>query len=382
MKVPFLELAPSYTELKAEIDAAVSEVLSRGWYILGRQVELFEQEFAAYVGTKHCIGVANGLEALMLCLRAYQLGDGDEVIVPSNTYFATALAVTLVGATVRFVEPDLRTHNLDPKRLEEAVTQRTKAVIPVHLYGMPADMTPINAVARRYGLKVIEDAAQGHGATYHGRRTGALGDAAAFSFYPTKCLGAFGDAGAVTTNDDAVADSIRVLRNYGSRTKYIADIKGLNSRLDEVQAAILRVKLRYLDEWNGRRRLLATRWKRCLADITDIALPLEPDGVVSCWHLFVIRTPARARAQEALAVRGIDTAIHYPIPPYRQLAYVDLVLPTGSFPIADKLAEEVISLPIGPHLVPGTWLDEARAAFLEAFANDAGSVKGGSVCLA
>jgi dTDP-4-amino-4,6-dideoxygalactose transaminase len=368
MKVPFLELGPTYTELKAEIDAAVAEVLSSGWYILGRQVERFEQEFAAYLGTRHCVGVANGLEALMLCLRAYELEKEDEVIVPSNTYFATALAVSLVGATLRFVEPDPNTHNLDPNRLQEAIGPRTRVIIPVHLYGQPADMKPICDLAQAHGLKVIEDAAQGHGATYHGRKAGSLGNAGAFSFYPTKCLGAFGDGGAVTTDDDQLADAIRVLRNYGTRTKYIVDTKGLNSRLDELQATILRVKLRHLDEWNGRRRTLAEQLKRSLSGVAELSLPLESEGTRSCWHLFVVRTPARTRVQEALAAQGISTAIHYPVPPYRQLAYRDLALPNGSFPIADKLADEVLSLPIGPHLAPGSWIDQLRITMQETLA--------------
>ena len=360
MKIPFLELAPSYLELKAEIDTAVTRVLANGWYILGKEVELFEAEFARYVGANHCIGVANGLDALVLSLLAYDIGPGDEVIVPSNTYVATALAVSRVGAQVVFVEPRLETHNLDPARLEAAITKRTSAVIPVHLYGLPADMDPINSLARQHGFRVIEDSAQAHGSKYKGHRAGALGDIAAFSFYPGKCLGAFGDAGAVVTNDDAVADKVRALRNYGSRTKYYNDYKGLNSRLDELQAAILRIKLRHLEEWNGRRRALASLLHEALCGIPEIVLPAEAPELESCWHLYVIRTPQRERVQQALASRGIGTMIHYPVPPYRQRAYADLGLPKGSFPIADRLADEVLSLPMGPHVAARNWIPVLR----------------------
>jgi dTDP-4-amino-4,6-dideoxygalactose transaminase len=371
MTVPFLELGPSYQELKLEIDAAVSEVLAGGWYILGKQVEQFENEFAAYIGVKHCIGVANGLEALMLCLQAYEIGNDSEVIVPSNTYFATALAVSLVGARVRFVEPDMRTHNLDPSRLEQAITSRTAAIIPVHLYGLPAEMDSINDIARRHGLRVIEDAAQAHGARYNGRRAGSLGDAAAFSFYPTKCLGAFGDGGVVTTNDEEIADKIRILRNYGSRTKYMVQYKGLNSRLDELQAAMLRVKLRRLDEWNQRRRRTAARLSESLSGVPEVSVPFQPDGLESCWHLYVVRTRERDRVQTALTARGIGTAVHYPIPPYRQQAYQELGLTKGSFPVADQLAEEVLSLPMGPHLGTSEWIDELPGIIREAVATSA-----------
>lgn len=358
MRVPFLELSATYTEIRSEIDSAVSEVLAGGWYILGEQVKLFEKEFSAYVGVKHCIGVANGLEALVLCLKAYDITAPAEVIVPSNTYFATALAVSLAGAQVRFVEPDPQTHNLDPAKLEEAITDRTAAIIPVHLYGLPAEMDSINRIAKAHGLYVIEDAAQAHGAKYKGRLAGSLGDAAAFSFYPTKCLGAFGDGGAVTTNDDDLADRIRVLRNYGSQTKYVVERQGLNSRLDELQAAILRVKLRYLDGWNARRRRIAELLSRSLAQCPQILVPCEPDGIQSCWHLYVVVTPVREKLQAALQAKGIGTAIHYPIPPYLQMAYQELGLKRGAFPIADRLAEQVLSLPIGPHLESTDWIDE------------------------
>ena len=365
MKTPFLELAPSYFELKAEIDTAIGGVMAGGWYILGNEVARFEEEFAQYLGAKHCIGVASGLDALILCLMAYDIGPGAEVIVPSNTYFATALAISRVGAQVCFVESSVETHNLDPQRLEAAITPRTAAVIPVHLYGLPADMDAINAIARKHGLRVIEDAAQAHGSKYKGRRSGTLGDAAAFSFYPGKCLGAFGDGGAVVTNDDRVAEKVRVLRNYGSRKKYFNDYKGLNSRLDELQAAVLRVKLRYLEEWNRRRSALASVLQDALGGIPEITAPLEPRGFESCWHLFVIRTPGRDRVQQALESRGIGTMIHYPLPPYRQKAYAELGFSKGAFPIADQLADEVLSLPMGPHLADREWIGVLRDTIRE-----------------
>lgn len=365
MKIPFLELAPSYLELKAEIDAAISSVLAGGWYILGKEVARFEEEFAQYLGARHCIGVANGLDALVLSLMVYEIGPGAEVIVPSNTYFATALAVSRVGAQVVFVEPNVETHNLDPLRLEAAITKRTAAVIPVHLYGLPADMDPINAIARKHGIRVIEDAAQAHGSKHKGRLTGTLSDAAAFSFYPGKCLGAFGDGGAVVTNDDQVADKVRALRNYGSQVKYFNDYQGLNSRLDELQAAILRVKLRYLEEWNGRRGKLASLLQNALREVPPVAAPVEPSGFESCWHLYVIRTPERDRVQQTLESRGIGTMIHYPLPPYRQKAYAGLGLRKGSFPIADQLADEVLSLPMGPHLADRDWIHVLRETLQE-----------------
>lgn len=350
MKVPFLELAPTYAELKREIDEAVTSVLARGWYVLGGEVQTFEREFAEYVGVKHCIGVGNGLDALVLSLMAYDIGSGDEVIVPSNTYIATALAVSHVGARVIFVEPDPLTHNLDPALLEAAITYRTKAVLPVHLYGLPADMDAINSVARAHGIKVIEDAAQAHGAVYKGKKAGSLGDAAGFSFYPGKNLGAFGDGGAVTTNDDSVADRIRALRNYGSKIKYYNEYRGLNSRLDELQAAILRVKLRALTDWNSRRSSIAAYYAESMAGLPGITLPKEPADSSSCWHLYVITTPFRDSLQAHLATMGIGTMIHYPLPPYRQKAYEDLEMADAGLPIADRLAAQVLSLPMGPHL--------------------------------
>lgn len=347
--VAFLDLSSAYSELRQEIDAAVSRVLASGHYILGPEVEAFEQEYAAYCGARHCVGVANGLDALHLALRAMDVGPGDEVIVPSNTYIATWLAVSQCGATPVPVEPDPATHNIDPARIEAAITPCTKVILPVHLYGQPADLDPILAIARKHGLRVLEDAAQAHGARYKGQRVGAHGDAVAWSFYPGKNLGALGDAGAVTTNDEAVADRLRVLRNYGSRVKYVNEVQGWNSRLDPLQAAILRVKLAHLDAWNARRSEVAALYLRELADC-GVGLPQVPDWAQPVWHLFVIRHPQRDALQQRLAQAGIGTLIHYPIPPHRQQAYAGQAWPAQAFPIANQLAAKVLSLPIGPHL--------------------------------
>lgn len=349
--IPFLDLKAAYLELKSEIDAAVARVLDSGWYILGEEVEAFETEFAGYCGSRHCVGLANGLDALHLALRALDIGPGDEVIVPSNTYIATWLAVSQCGATPVPVEPDPLTHNIDPARIEAALTPRTRALMPVHLYGQPADLDPILAVARRHGLRVIEDAAQAHGARYRGRRIGAHGDVVAWSFYPGKNLGAFGDAGAATTDDAAIADRLRVLRNYGSRVKYVNDEAGWNSRLDPLQAAALRVKLRHLDDWNARRRALAAAYDAALAGVA-LQRPQVPDWVEPVWHLYVVQLERRDAVQRVLAERGIGSLIHYPIPPHRQQAYAGAAIAAGSLPLAERLAERVLSLPMGPQLAP------------------------------
>lgn len=354
MKVPFLELTSTYLELKEEIDAAVAGVMSKGHYILGSEVEAFEEEFARYIGVEHCVGVASGLDALILSLRAYRIGPGDEVIVPSNTYVASALAVSHVGAQVKFVEPDPATHNIDPAGIEKAVTARTKAIIPVHLYGLPADMDSIGSIAEQHNLIVVEDAAQAHGAEYKGKKAGSLGHVGAFSFYPTKNLGAFGDSGAITTNDALVAEEVRALRNYGCRTKYSSDCKGVNSRLDELQATILRVKLRHLDQWNRRRRQIAGIYSDRLSHVTTLSLPSEPSGYRSSWHLYVITSPNRHNLQKDLGAKGIGTIVHYPVPPYRQGAYLEMGLEQGTFPVADRLAEQVLSLPLSPHIQSDT----------------------------
>jgi dTDP-4-amino-4,6-dideoxygalactose transaminase len=346
MTVPFLDLQAPYRELKGELDAAWHRVMESGWYILGKEVEGFE----AYCGASHCVGVANGLDALHLIIRGYGIGPGDEVIVPGNTYIATWLAVTHAGATPVPVEPIESTHNLDPDRLAAAITPRTRAIMVVHLYGQPADMDPILATGRERGLKIIEDCAQAHGATYKGRRVGSLGDAAGFSFYPGKNLGAIGDGGAITTDDPALADRVRVLRNYGSHVKYQHDAVGYNSRLDELQAALLRVKLGHLETWNRRRREVAAHYLEALAGIPGLVLPVVPSWADPVWHLFVIRSAARRHLQDRLTQQGIGTMIHYPVAPHRQPAYASLGLGEGSLPLSERLAGEVLSLPIGPHV--------------------------------
>jgi dTDP-4-amino-4,6-dideoxygalactose transaminase len=347
--VPFLELGQTYLEIKDELDAAYQRVMNSGWYILGEEVTAFEGEFAAYCGTRHCVGVGNGLEALQLILRAYGIGSGDEVIVPANTYIATWLAVSNSGATVVPVEPEERTFNLDPRRIETAITSRTKAVLPVHLYGQPAEMDAIKEVARRHGLKVIEDAAQAHGASYGNRRVGSLGDAAGWSFYPTKNLGAYGDAGAVTTDDDELARRVRLLRNYGSSSKYYNEERGINSRLDELQAALLRVRLKHLDEWNSRRVRIAETYLNELEG-ARLLLPLVAEAAAPVWHLFVVRSKMRDELQRQLNGLGVNTLVHYPVPPHLQEAYKDIGTPPGSFPLTEAIHSEVLSLPIGPHL--------------------------------
>jgi dTDP-4-amino-4,6-dideoxygalactose transaminase len=350
MKVQFLDFVGPYEELKPELDEAYFRFMRSAWYILGKEVEAFEQEYAQYCGSKYCIGVANGLEALHLVLRAYGIGADDEVIVPSNTYIATWLAVSYADAKPVPVEPDPRTSNIDPARIEAALTSKTKAIMPVHLYGQPADMDPIMQIAQKHGLKVIEDNAQAQGARYKGRRTGSLGDAAGHSYYPGKNLGALGDAGAVTTDDPELADRVRTLRNYGSKKKYYNDIKGYNSRLDELQAAFLRVKLKKLDDWNHRRKTVAERYQKALPSTPQLALPFVPEWADPVWHLYVVKTPHRAEVQQRLADAGIGTLIHYPVPPHLSGAYANGVWPSGTFPIAEQLADTVLSLPIGPHL--------------------------------
>jgi len=347
MKIPFLDLKAPYLELKDELDAAYQRVMESGWYVLGQEVEAFEAEFASYCEADHCIGVGNGLDALHLILRAMDIGYGDEVIVPANTYIATWLAVTHAGAKPVAVEPDEKTYNINPALIETAITPRTKAILPVHLYGQPADMDPINNIAQKHDLKVIEDSAQAHGAHYKGRRTGSLGNAAGFSFYPGKNLGAFGDGGAIVTNDQELADRIRAMRNYGSRIKYRHDFKGINSRLDELQAALLRVKLAKLDEWNVRRQHIAEFFQINLNTSSGLIIPNIAPYCQSVWHLFVIRHSHRDALQQHLTEAGIQTLIHYPTTPHKQRAYAednDL-----EFPVSERIHEEVLSLPIGPH---------------------------------
>jgi dTDP-4-amino-4,6-dideoxygalactose transaminase len=346
--IPFLDLKAPYLELKKELDDAIARVLSSGWYVGGGEVDKFESEYATYCGAAYAVGVANGLDALHLALRALDVGSGDEVIVPSNTYIATWLSVSNCGATPIPVEPDARTFNIDPDLIEAAITERTKVILPVHLYGQPADMDPILDIARRYGLRVLEDGAQAHGARYKGKCLGSHGDAVAWSFYPGKNLGAMGDGGAVTTNNPEIADRIRVMRNYGSREKYVNEVKGINSRLDPLQAAILCVKLAHLDEWNARRRGVAQLYQQNLASC-GLILPIVSEWAEPVWHLYVVQHPERNSIHRALSNNGVNTLIHYPIPPHRQQAYAAAGWRQGMFPLAERMADEVLSLPIGPH---------------------------------
>jgi dTDP-4-amino-4,6-dideoxygalactose transaminase len=350
MKVPFSDLRADYLALKPELDEAFHRVMDSGWYILGHEVETFERAYADYCGVRYCVGVGNGLEALHLVLAGWGIGPGDEVIVPSNTYIATWLAVSRVGARPVPVEPDISTCNIDPNLIEKAVNQHTKAILPVHLYGLPAEMDAINAIAKRNSLKVLEDAAQSHGALYHGQMTGGLGDAAGVSFYPTKNLGAFGDAGAVLTSDIELSERVRLLRNYGSRVKYENEIKGENSRLDTLQAAFLKVMLKHLAEWNRRRQEISRVYLEELANCPGLALPVVPAACIPAWHQFTIRHPRRDELQAWLKERGIDTLIHYPVPPHLSPAYADAGWKKGDFPFAEEIAETILSLPIGAHM--------------------------------
>lgn len=347
--IPFLDLSASYRELQEDLDASVSRVMSAGQYVLGPEVSSFEREWAQYCDADYAVGVGNGLDALTLALRAVGVGRDDEVIVPSHTYIATWLAVTNVGAIPVPIEPDPSTYNISTENIEAAITSQTKAILPVHLYGQPADLDPILAVAQKHGLRVIEDAAQAHGAVYKGRKLGSHSDAVCWSFYPGKNLGAFGDAGAITTSEPEIASRITSLRNYGSVEKYVNTELGVNSRLDPMQAAILRVKLRVLDTWTARRRGLAAEYNDRLSG-TNLILPRAPDWAIPVWHLYVIRTSDRKGLQKHLSEAGISTLIHYPIPPYMQTAYAHLQFGCEEFPIATRLAGEVLSLPIGPHL--------------------------------
>jgi dTDP-4-amino-4,6-dideoxygalactose transaminase len=349
MNVPFLDLARLHQEIREPLELAFHRVLNSGWFIMGPELEAFEAEFAQYSDLKYCVGVGNGLEALHLVLRAYGIGPGDEVIVPSNTFIATWLAVSECGAIPVPVEPRSDTYNIDPDQISAAITPRTRVIIPVHLYGQTADMDRINEIARRHNLIVIEDAAQAHGARYKGRRAGSLGHAAATSFYPAKNLGALGDGGAILTNDAAVADKVRLLRNYGSRVKYRHEAAGYNSRLDELQAAFLRVKLRQLDPWNMRRQEIASRYLSGLQN-AELALPTVAPYCEPVWHLFVVRSKARQALQDYLAMRGVETLVHYPRAPHLQGAYQGMGLAKGAYPIAETLQEEVLSLPIYPQM--------------------------------
>lgn len=347
MKVPFLDLRASYLELEGELEDAIIGSLRSGWYIGGADVASFEAEFSFFTRSSHCIGVANGLDALYLTLRAMGVGPGDEVIVPSNTFIATWLAVSKCGAVPIPVEPDPLTCNINCSLIEAAVTSRTKAIIPVHLYGQPADLDSVLHIARHHGLRVLEDAAQAQGALYKGQPIGSHSDAVAWSFYPGKNLGALGDAGAVTTNDPHLAEQLRLLRNYGSSQRYINEVQGDNSRLDPVQATALRVKLKYLHDWNQRRASIASTYTQALHDC-GLTLPWVAPWASPSWHLYCVRYPQRDQLRDRLADMGIETLVHYPIPPHAQAAYSDLGYRKGDFPVAESMAATLLSLPIGP----------------------------------
>lgn len=345
MKVPFVTFGPLQKELDSELRGAFERVYDRSWYIEGVEDEEFEKAFAKYCHTDYCVGVGNGLDSLMLALKALGVGEGDEVIVPSNTYIATALAVTYVGAKPVFVEPDIKTFNIDPNRIEDAITDKTKAIMPVHLYGQACDMDPIMEIAKKHGLYVVEDCAQAHGATYKGRVIGSFGDAAGFSFYPGKNLGALGDAGATTTNSKELADKIRALGNYGSDYKYHHIYQGNNSRLDELQAAFLAAKLPHLEKVNENRRATADKYMAGINN-PEVVLPFVPDYAVPVWHIFGIRCNRRDELEKHLNDLGIGTNKHYPIPMHLQGCYSDLGYSEGDFPIAEEISKTELSLPM------------------------------------
>lgn len=349
MIVSFSDLGATYRELKSEIEVAVSRVLESGWYILGPEVDAFEAEWAEYCEARHAVGLANGLDALILALRSLEVGPGDEVIVPSNTYIATWLAVSAVGAKPVPVEPDPNTHNIDTTLIATAITPQTKVILPVHLYGQPADMDPLLDLAKEHNIAVVEDAAQAHGARYKSKRIGAHSDIVCWSFYPGKNLGAFGDGGAITTNRSDLAEKVQLLRNYGSRVKYVNEMQGVNSRLDPIQAAVLRVKLKHLDIWTERRQTIAEHYQDALKE-TGLKLPYVPTWAEPVWHQYVICSRSRDALQQRLDAAGVGSLIHYPIPPHMQKAYTDMHFEKGSLPIAERLANEVLSLPISPHL--------------------------------
>lgn len=351
MKIPFLSFSPQHAPLHDNLVAAMTRVLDSNWFVLGEEVTAFEQAYAHYNQVAHCVGVANGLDALVLALRVLGIGAGDEIIVPSNTYIATWLAVTQVGALPVAVEPDLATSNLDPALIEAALTPRTRAIMPVHLYGQACRMGEIMAIAHRYNLHVVEDNAQSQGATFDGRVTGSFGAINGTSFYPGKNLGALGDAGAVTTNDPVLDQKVRVLRNYGSQQKYYNEVVGYNSRLDELQAAILREKLPHLSAWTSQRQQIAIWYGQHMAGIEGLSLPYVAPGATHVYHLYVVHHEQRDALQKHLAAAEVSTLIHYPVPPHRQQAYADLNLPEGSFPIAEKLAATSLSLPMWPGMV-------------------------------
>ncbi|HKV60699.1 MAG TPA: DegT/DnrJ/EryC1/StrS family aminotransferase [Candidatus Acidoferrum sp.] len=348
-QVPFVDLGAQYQSISGEILEGISTVIRQADFILGQEVGAFEEEFAAFCGVRHAVGVDSGTSALELALRAFNIGPGDEVITAVNSFIATALAISHVGAKPVFVDVDPATSAIDACKIERAITPRSKAIIPIHLYGHPADMDSIRQIAARYGLIVIEDACQAHGALYKGKRAGSLGHAAAFSFYPGKNLGAYGDGGMVVTNDRSIAERLAMLRNYGQKEKYQHLLRGYNRRLDTLQAAVLRIKLKYLEKWNAARRWNATLYRKFLEG-SGVVIPAESAGVESVWHLYVVRTPQRDLLREHLLRHGVAVGIHYPIPIHLQPAYQDLGYKRGDFPVAEAFAQEVLSLPMYPEL--------------------------------
>ena len=363
MKVPFMDLARMHDPLQAEFRQAMDDVIRRNAFILGDEVSQFEEAFATYCEAEHCVGLDNGSSALELALRGWEIGEGDEVITAPNSFIASASGIAFTGATPVFADIDPATYTLDPARVEAAITPRTKAIVPVHLYGQPADLDPILAIARKHGLKVLEDACQAHGACYHGRRCGGLGDAAAFSFYPAKNLGCFGDGGALTTNDAALAEQVRMLRNYGQRVKYEHIFLAYNRRLDTLQAAVLNVKLPHLDGWNSSRRLAAERYAHLLRDA--VQTPAVADYAEHVYHLYIVRCPDRETVAAQLKAAGVDTGLHYPVPIHLQEAYAYLGHQTGAFPEAEKACREVLSLPMFPYMTDEE-LEAVGAAVREA----------------
>ncbi|ACS91098.1 DegT/DnrJ/EryC1/StrS family aminotransferase [Thermococcus sibiricus] len=346
--IPFVDVKREYHEIKEEIDNAVQRVLESGWFILGEELKKFEEEFAKYLGANYAIGVNSGSDALYLSVKALGIGRGDEVITVSHTFISTVDAIVRNGARPVFVDIDPETYTIDVNQIEEKITKKTKAIIPVHLYGHPADMDPIMEIAEKHGLYVIEDASQAHGAEYKGKKVGSIGHVACFSFYPTKNLGAYGDAGAIVTNDNELAERLRMMRNYGSPKKYYHDFIGVNSRLDEIQAAILRVKLKYLNRWNERRREIAKLYNEFLKD-TGVITPVEKEWAKHVYHLYVIRHKERDELQQYLLRNGIKTQIHYPVPVHLQKAYLDLGVKVR-LPVTEQISQEILSLPMFPHL--------------------------------
>ena len=345
--IKFLDLQKINERFGPEIDAAIKRVLDSGWYLLGKEDEKFESDFATFCGVKHCIGCANGLDALNLIIKGYGFGAGDEIIAPANTYIASILAITQNNCTPVLVEPDLKTYNINPDLIEEKITPKTKAIMVVHLYGQAVEMEKIWELAKKYNLKIIEDSAQAHGAIYKGKRTGNLGDASGFSFYPGKNLGCLGDGGCITTNDDELAAKVRAIRNYGSNVKYNNIYKGVNSRLDEIQAAVLAIKCKYLDEDNRKRREIA-RFYRTEINNPLLILPEVYDENAHVWHIFAVRCKQREKLQKYLEENGIQTLIHYPIPPHKQVCYKEWN--DFSYPITEKIHDEILSIPISPVL--------------------------------